>query len=73
MFWKQRARRGGNPPTWGPRGIALQKRRFSKKDENMLSQESQKMYLECRVASNPSVLVFGRLNQAPVRNSRFNG
>ena len=34
-------------------------------NENMLSQESQKMYLECRVASNPSVLVFGRLNQAP--------
>ena len=29
------------------------------------AQESQKMYLECRVASNPSVLVFGRLNQAP--------
>ena len=32
LFWKQRARRGGNPPTWGAPGIALQKRRFSKKD-----------------------------------------
>ena len=32
FFWKQRARRGGNPPTWAPSGIALQKRRFSKKD-----------------------------------------
>ena len=33
--------------------------------ETSFAQESQKMYLECRVASNPSVLVFGRLNQAP--------
>ena len=32
--------------------------------ETSFAQESQKMYLECRVASNPSVLVFGRLNQA---------
>ena len=33
--------------------------------ETSFAQESKKMYLECRVASNPSVLVFGRLNQAP--------
>ena len=26
FFWKRRARRGGNPPTWGPPGFALQKR-----------------------------------------------
>ena len=33
--------------------------------ETSFAQESKKMYLEYRVASNPSVLVFGRLNQAP--------
>ena len=31
------------------------RQKFAEIFENMLSQESQKMFLECRVASNPSV------------------
>ena len=35
-------------------------------NQTSFAQESQKMYLEFRVASNPSVLGFGLLNQAPI-------